>query len=950
MQLRILGQVRIVDDDGVEAALRPQLRRLAAMLAVVEGATLSTDQIAERLTGGRVESSAVRTAVSRLRAVLGPRLETTAAGYRLLLTDEELDARWFDVLRARAAGAEAGDAIASLSEAMELWRGAALADFADEPWASAPAARLDHARSAVLEDLAEALIGQDRLHDAVELLERHRATESYRERPVELLMEALAASGRTTEALRAYQRFRTVLRDDIGIEPSQALRDLERRLLTDDGVPPRPAASGDGRAVPGNLSAPVDSLIGRRDDAARVVTQLDASRLVTLTGVGGVGKSRLAMEVAWGTRTRHPDGVWLVELAPVSDAGAVVHVIAGTVGARSEPGSGRLDAVVAELGQRHVLLVVDNCEHVRIVAGEVVAELIGRCPHLTVLATSREPLRLPGEQVVPVTPLDDIDGADLFCARATEVDDGFVADAAVRRAITEICHRLDGVPLAIELAAARTRTLTPAELLARLEDSFRLLHAGPERVERHRTMDAAIDWSVQSLDDEERRVWQRLSVFAGGFDLTAAEVVCGFGVLDGAVVVDLLGSLVDKSMVAVDRRSSATRYRLLETLREFAHRLLHGLSDDDADEVDTLHERHCAHYGQVARQIFTLNRDQHFGEASSLLEAEWDNMRAAVAWAVEMDRPLLAAEIIRDLESGMETFRVEHAQWVSIVRPMIPTEHPLAGWLCCIDVQWSLVLGNPAEALALAAAGLATDFGGQFDSRRFLLSRIAEAEVMCGRPEAGYAAALEALAGADDDPLLGLYLGAACRAGWVAEPTAVAGYADRLAGVAARNGRWDDRARASHAAGIAALVDDDPRRALGCFRRGLQEAQGIVGLMGEALQAIATATALLGGHDVEPAFVDALTFLSDNSNWMYTWTTLEQLAIHWVHTGNDDAAAVVLGHLRANGRGDGVAREARRWADGVVDARAELHAAVTGGARMTSTAIVDFALDQLSGR
>ncbi len=948
MQLRILGQVRIVDDTGAEVALRPQLRRLAAMLAVVDGATLSTDQIAERLTGGRVESSAVRTAVSRLRAVMGPRLETTPAGYRLLLADDELDARQFDVLRTRAVDGDSDGAVGPLTEALALWRGDALADFADEPWASAPAARLDHAHSAVLEELAEAMIDRNLLNEAVELLERHRAPESYRERPVALLMSALAASGRTTEALRAYQRFRTVLRDDIGIDPSQELRELEQRLLADSGSTTRLPPATDGHRVPGNLTAPAGALIGRRSDAARVVAQLDSARLVTLTGVGGVGKSRLATDVGWANRAKFPDGAWLVELAPVSDAAAVVHVIAGTLGARSEPGAGRLDAVVAELANRRMLVIIDNCEHVRIVAGEVVAELISRCPHLAILATSREPLRLAGEQVVPVMPLDDVDGAELFCTRAAEVDDGFVADTTARHAIGEICHRLDGVPLAIELAAARSRTLAPAELLARLEDSFRLLHAGPERVERHRTMDAAIDWSVQSLTDEERLVWQRLSVFAGGFDLTAVETVCVFGSLDDdAAIVDLLGSLIDKSMVVVDRRTSSTRYRMLETLREHAHRRLHGMVDEDEEAVTTLHDRHCAYFAQVAHRLFGLNRGQHFGEATSLLEMEWDNMRAAVAWSVEEGHPLRAAAIIRDLESGMETFRVEHAQWVRIVRPLVPVDDPIAGWLCCIDVQWSLVLGNPAEAIELANAGLATDFGGQFDSRRFLLSRIAEAEVMCGRPERGYAAARQTLNCDPGDPLLGLYLGAACRAAWVADPAAVAGYAERLGEVATRSGRWDDRARASHAAGIASLVDDDPRQALSRFRQGLQEAQGIVGLMGEALQAIAAATALLGGPDVEHAFVDALTFLSDNSNWMYTWTALEQLAIHWATVGEDDAAAVLLGHLRAHGRGDGVARDARRWADGVVDARPELLAAVTAGERMTSTEIVDFALDQL---
>ena len=331
-----------------------------------------------------------------------------------------------------------------------------------------------------------------------------------------------------------------------------------------------------GRSRVGNLVASVTSFVGHGEELARLVAELPARPMVTLTGVGGVGKTRLATEAARAAAGEFPDGVWLCELAPVADPDAVAHAVATTLAVRRQEGLSMLDSVVDALRGRRLLLILDNCEHVLDAAAELARRVTASCPTVALLATSREPVGVAAERVWAVPSLDAaVEGVELFCDRAAAADAAFSPTEADRAVIAGICGRLDGIPLAIELAAARVRSMTPSELAGRLDDRFRLLRGGRRGgLERHQTLRATVQWSHQLLTGQERALFDRLAVFAGGFDLDSAEAVCADDTIDPLDVGDLLAALVDKSMVVADRHGPRTRYRLLETLRQYGEERL----------------------------------------------------------------------------------------------------------------------------------------------------------------------------------------------------------------------------------------------------------------------------------------------------------------------------------------------------------------------------------------
>ena len=567
----MLGSVEVRDDVGSSIALTPQLRRLVALLAVADGGVVSTDRIAEHVADGHVEGSAIRMAVSRLRRTLSHRIETAAGGYRMRLAADELDSEVFETLVARARTCSSPEEqVDQLRCALALWRGTAYDGLADESWAIAAATRLDEARASAVEELAAALIAADRSAEAVTLLNGHIVEHPYRERPVALVMRALASEGRLTHALRAFQRLSSALRDEVGIEPSRELERARSELLAagDSELagtrpPPTPPL--------GNFRLPLSSFVGRVGEVKEVADAIDARRLVTLTGVGGAGKTRLAVEVAAGISERQPGGIWMVELAPVARPDLVAHVVAAVLGVGAEAGVAPVEAIVDLLRDRRALLVLDNCEHVLAAAAELAAAIISDCAGVRIVATSREPLGVPGEQIHAVLPLDVEEGFELFCQRALDADDRFAWVDADRPVIEAVCARLDGLPLAIELAAARTRSFTPTDVLASLDDRFRLLRAGSTASGRHATLRTAIDWSYRLLTDRERLVLDRAAVFSGGFDLDAAVRVCGFDGVDPLDVAANIGSLVDKSMIVADRLGRHARFMMLETVRQFAH-------------------------------------------------------------------------------------------------------------------------------------------------------------------------------------------------------------------------------------------------------------------------------------------------------------------------------------------------------------------------------------------
>ncbi|MEU8571217.1 BTAD domain-containing putative transcriptional regulator, partial [Streptomyces pathocidini] len=551
--------------------------------------------------------------------------------------------------------------------ALALWRGPALADLPDRAPAAAgvEARRLDARRGRLTADLD--LGRADRaLPELAALCDDHPLDE-----PLHALrIRALRDTGRTAEALAAYEHVRRTIAARLGADPSPELRTLHTELLNQGAHEPDPdhphppplplpaTPPGPGRTPfphpprPGNLRARLTSFVGRETDLATLRQDLSATRLTTLLGPGGAGKTRLSQETADAMADAWPDGVWLAELAPVDDPRTVPEAVLTTLGGRetvmrgstaeglraaTDPLAGDpLHRLAERCAQRRMLLVLDNCEHVIGAAAELAEYVLGHCPGVTVLATSREPLGVPGERVRPVEPLPDPVALRLLADRGAAARPGFRTDEDPE-ACAEICRRLDGLPLAIELAAARLRLLTPRQLADRLDDRFRLLTSGSRTVlPRQQTLRAVVDWSWDLLTAPERAVLRRLSVFAGGCDLGAAEAVCGDPPPAAPVAIDprdvapLLGSLVDKSLVVADPAADGEmRYRLLETVGEYAAGRL-----AEAGERERAERRHLVHFRELARTTDPLLRGPAQRTWLARLEREHDNLRAALRRAV----------------------------------------------------------------------------------------------------------------------------------------------------------------------------------------------------------------------------------------------------------------------------------------------------------------------------
>jgi predicted ATPase/class 3 adenylate cyclase len=413
-------------------------------------------------------------------------------------------------------------------------------------------------------------------------------------------------------------------------------------------------------AYPGNLPSQLTSFVGRDRELASLAKALDDSHLVTLTGVGGVGKTRLATQLAAEVLPRFADGAWLCELAAADDEDAMVQVVAATLGVRPRPGL-ELDESIAEfLRAKQLLVVLDNCEHLLDASARLVELVLQECPGVRVIATSREGLAVEGEHVVPLRSLGlppkrssgqelEASALQLFADRAAAARDGFTLDASNVAAVTEICRRLDGMPLAIELAAARVVAMSPADIATRLDERFRLLTGGRRTaVERHQTLRATVDWSYSMLDERERRVFNRLGVFVGGFDTMAAEAVVSGDAIEAWDVVDALVDLVGKSMVVAEETADGgTRYQLLETLRHYARERL-----DEHDDADGWRRRHAEHFAAFAEREGPLASGPDELAARRRVETELDNLRAAVTWALDSSDELdgeLAVRIVAAL-------------------------------------------------------------------------------------------------------------------------------------------------------------------------------------------------------------------------------------------------------------------------------------------------------------
>ncbi|HEY1921044.1 MAG TPA: BTAD domain-containing putative transcriptional regulator [Streptosporangiaceae bacterium] len=665
MQVRLFGELE-AEQAGVPVPVRgTKQRALLALLALQPGRPLSADRLIDVLWGdGQAAhpANALQAQIGQLRRTFGPAaILTTEAGYALDLGPDEVDTVRFEQLvtegRRLAADGEMVLASAALSEALGLRRGEPLAEFTYAGFFDAERARLDELTLVAMESRAGANLGLGRHGEFAAELEALCREHPLRESLWELLILALYRAGRQAEALRAYTEIRDRLVGEIGIDPGPALRELQARILAQDpslapacaaASPAEAQAAAPPKAV-GNLRERLSSFVGRDAELEQLREALHSSRLVTLTGPGGAGKTRLAVEAAAALREEHRDGAWLVELASVAEAGEVAPVAASALEASAlagpQPAGSTTQLIIRHLAGRSLVVVLDNCEHVIGEAAALADTLLGAVPGLRLIATSREPLGIPGEVLVPVGGLAPQAAVELFADRARAVRPGFLAAGRAGDTVEDICLRLDGLPLAIELAAARLRALPLAVLAERLDDRFRLLTGGARTaLPRQQTLRAVVDWSHDLLFEDERRLFARLAVFTGGCGLTAAEAVCSDGQVPAGEILDVLSRLVDKSLVIASSANGEARFGQLQTLWQYGRERL-----DESGEADVMRARHGAHYLQMAEEAYEGLRGATGPMWRDRLTVELGNLRAALdGYAATGD-----ADAALSLASGM---------------------------------------------------------------------------------------------------------------------------------------------------------------------------------------------------------------------------------------------------------------------------------------------------------
>jgi predicted ATPase/DNA-binding SARP family transcriptional activator len=648
VEFRLLGPLEIERDGRILAVDGRRQRALLQLLLLHANTVVPRERLIDALWGERppeTAANALQVAVHALRKLLGAdRIVTRGSGYLIRVELGELDLDRFRTLVERSRDEPPAVGSETLREALTLANGPALADLGDSAFADAERARLEELQLAALEERIGADLALGRHAELVPELEALVGAHPYRERLRREQMLALYRSGRQAEALEVYRQARRALVDDLGIEPGAELQELQRAILRQDPALALPTAR-----ARSNIPAPLTPLVGRRLELAALTSLVRAgqARLLTLTGPGGTGKTRLAVESAWELVSDFADGVFFVDLAPIGESELVADQILAALEVDEQPGRPVVATLKQALRGRRSLLLLDNFEGV-MDAAPLVTELLAAAPELKALVTSRVVLQVSGEHEYPVPPLalpdlehDPLESlarseaVELFAARARAVSPTFRLDGANTRVVAAICVALDGLPLAIELAAARTRELDPEEMLGRLESRLELLTAGPRDAPvRQRTLRATLDWSFELLDGDEQQLLARLGVFTGGATLQAAERVCG---ADS----DTLTALVGKSLLRrEDTEDGETRFGMLETIREYALERL-----QERGEAEELHRRHAEQVRELAvRSAVELRAGRPTSEVYSRLEADLDNIRAALRWA-DASAPQLMLQI-----------------------------------------------------------------------------------------------------------------------------------------------------------------------------------------------------------------------------------------------------------------------------------------------------------------
>jgi predicted ATPase/DNA-binding SARP family transcriptional activator len=636
VEFRVLAGVQALRDGEALKLGGPRQRALLALLLLADGRPVPADRLIDELWHGKPPPGAAGTLqsyVSRLRSALGANgaIAGNESGYHLDVDEQSVDARRFERLVDEGHAALERDAAQRALErfeaALALWTGTPFGDVGDEGLLRAEAGRLADVRHRAREGLVAAKLQLGSGEELIDELESLVAEHPYRERLWQHLMLALYRAERQADALAAYRRAREAL-DELGLKPGEELKQLEAAILRHEVPPVRPLEARH------NLPSPLTSFVGREAELAEVDRVIADARLVTLTGVGGVGKTRLALEAARRALPDLPEGVCFIDFSPVEDAAFVARHVAAALEVREPRETTIEEMLVARLREAHLLLVLDNCEHLRRQIAELAHLLLTSCPRLRVLATSRETLGVPGEADYPVPPLalppsgagpDELrasEAVSLFLVRARETRPRLRDDGSALHSAAQICRDLDGLPLALELAAARAKALSLEEIASRLENRFRFLVSWRRlATARHRTLREAMDWSYDLLPQEEQALFARLSVFAGGFTLAAAAAVCLAG--DEERAYELVEHLVEASLVTPEERIGRMRYRLLETVRQYASERLR----EDSPTMEEVVRAHGRFFATLVEHGDERSGDEAQGH---VIDDDLENFRAAI--------------------------------------------------------------------------------------------------------------------------------------------------------------------------------------------------------------------------------------------------------------------------------------------------------------------------------
>lgn len=984
--LRVLGELAVERADEPCPIGGPKAQRLLCVLTAHRGRAVSSDRLVDGLWGEDPPRSAIATLqsqVSRLRALLGPSfgIERTAGGYRLDVRRGEIDADRFEAQLRRSAALDTEAKVVLLDASLAGWRGPAFAGHADVDEVRSEAMRLDELRLVATDAWAEAQLAIGDPAEMIGQLEALVRAQPLREHYWRLLMLALYRTGRQAEALRRGGDLREELRRTAGLDPSPVLRELEGKILADDPSL-RPETTGARQRVPARsprvpqlLGA--TSFVGRAPEVAATAAAVDEHPLVTITGPGGVGKTRLALRTAARFVDRLDDGVTVVELAPLHDPGGVAQVIANSLDIQQRQYRTIESTIEEHLAGSDRLLVLDNCEHLIDTIAPLIDRLRAGCPRLTVLATSREPLGLAGEYVTLLAPLKlptetTIDPTDLqasaavelFVARASAATPGFELTQANAVAVATICQRLEGLPLALELAAARLRSMGVDALADRLQERLGLMDQTQRGADgRHRTLHDLVDWSHALLHPHEQEMFELLSVFAGGFDLPAVGSVCDTPRSSRAV--DTLAGLVDKSMVVlVD--PTLRRYRMLEPLREFGRDRLEakGL-------LEVTEDRHLGWFLDLAERGGAGIDSRDEAAWSRALDLDADNFRAAHLTAIRRGDVDSALRIVASLrEHAFRRIGYEIVAWADETMAMAgATDHALGATVRAVSAYGRFVTGDMEAAieLALRALGDETTGAGAPDAdscsdsglpervlgnARFYLDRPSEALESMDRMS-------EAARRSGDRAQIAhaLYMRSVAETS-IGNTVRGAVLAGEVKAAAEAAGSLTAHAQADYALGLA-IEATDPPTALRHLERASRSGAEAGNRWIEAFS-LTEVHWLQARHGEQTAALDGFAGVVDTwyrgGDWANQWLSLRRVLATFIDLGAFQSAATLHGALSAVGASHALPFEPDD-ADRLVDSLDQLRSilgpaayadAVRRGASMPDREIVDFAREQIA--